>query len=340
MDNLFKIRTLTAAVNAMPAPAMVVYNRLFRQRAHLVPSSRMAVDIRAGSERILQSIAVDADAAVTTKTNRRVITLEAPRLAEKRTISAASMEDIRKLGDQVRVESLADRIREELQDMRNETDRTMEFWAANAIKGKIYDADLTKVLVDYNLPSSHDITLSGTGDELYWDNASSDPSAALRDLKLLIEDDCGTTITGWLAFLGSGVMNALLGHQKIRELLAQERGRAVAESGRVERLSEVDLVEYNGSFIDSSGTRRRFIERNEIVLIGLCPDLVDCPFAPVVNTKAPGGVGNVDENGRGVMFFAFSWDKDDGSARWIQVETRPLPVLQRPGAVVRATVIG
>ena len=336
MDNLLKIRVLTAAVNAMQSPGMVIYNRLFRPREHLVPSSLMALDIRAGSEKILKSISVSAEAVVTEKTNRKVITMKAPRLAEKRAISAADLEDIRKLGDQIRTESLSDRIRQELQDMRNEIDRTMEFWAAGAVKGKIYDADLETVLVDYGLDTDHDITLSGTD---LWTNASSKPVQRIRDFKKVIEDDAGTNITGWLGFCGSGVMDALLDHTKVRELLVFSKGKAMAEQGRVETLSEVELVEYNGSFLDDNGVRRRFVNEDELVLIGLCQDLVDAPFAPVVDFKAPGGVGNVDENGRGVLFFSKSWETEDASARWIKVETRPLPVLQRPGAVVRATVI-
>ena len=337
MDNLFKIRVLTAAVNAMKAPGMVIYDRLFRPREHLVPSSLMALDIRAGSEKILKVISPKAPATVTEKTNHKVITMQAPRLAQKRAISASDLDDIRKLGDQIRTEALSDRIRQELEDMNNEVNRTLEFWAAGAIKGKIYDADLSTVLVDYALAAdTHDLTLTGTD---LWTNASSKPVEKLRSFKKTIEDDAGTTITGWLAFCGSGVMDALLGHTKVRELLVYNRGQAMAEQGRVETLAEVELVEYNGSFLDDSGVRRRFVDEGEMVLLGLCQDLVDTPYAPVVDFKAAGGVGNVDETGRGVMFFSKSWETEDPSVRWIKVESRPLPVLQRPGAVVRATVV-
>jgi hypothetical protein len=56
----------------------------------------------------------------------------------------------------------------------------------------------------------------------------------------------------------------------------------------------------------------------------------------VIDEEAPQGVGNV---GPGEMFFSKSWTEKDPSGRWIKVESRPLPVLQRPGAIVYAKVV-
>ena len=42
MDDLFKIRVLVTAINAMMAPAMRVYNRIFRAKEHMEPSDRLA----------------------------------------------------------------------------------------------------------------------------------------------------------------------------------------------------------------------------------------------------------------------------------------------------------
>jgi len=74
-------------------------------------------------------------------------------------------------------------------------------------------------------------------------------------------------------------------------------------------------------------------------LIGFCADLVDVPYAPIVDDDAPGGVGNIDAKGSGVLYFSKAWPEKDPSGRWIKAETRPLPVLQRPGAVIYAKVV-
>ncbi|MBU2548346.1 MAG: major capsid protein [Proteobacteria bacterium] len=336
MDDLFKMRVLTAAVNEMQNPALRVFNRVFRGREHLEPSDRLAFDVISGNETLLGTISVAAPASVTEKTGRRTITMTAPRLAHKRLIHTAELNALRAYGVPAQVEMMKTRIAREQLDMRNMIDRTLEYWACSALKGIIYDADLSTQLVDYHVAGSHKPTLTGTD---LWTDAESDPIGRIRTWKRLIEDDAGASITGWTAFLGSSVMDALLTHDSVREVLRYDRGSQMAETGRIQRLAEVELSEYNGSFLDSGGVRRRFIDEDAFLLIGHCQDLVDVPFAPVVDDEAPGGVGNLTADGGGALYFSKSWQEKDPSGRWIKVEARPLPVLQRPGAVVYAKAV-
>jgi len=336
MDDLFKIRILTTAVNAIKAPAMKVYNRIFRGKEHMEPSDRLAFEIISGSEGILKNISIYAPASVTDKTGRKTVTMQAPRIAEKRFIATAELNALRAYGKQVGTEMMKDRIARELKDMRGVSDRTLEFWAVNALKGQILDADLTTVLVDYNMDPSHKPTLTALD---LWTDAASDPINKIREFKRLIEDDSAAAITGWVAFLGYEVMDALLKHAGVKDFLKYDKGSQLAENGRIARLAEVELEEYNGSFLDDAASRHRFINSDEFMLVGTCDELVDVPYAPVVDDDAPGGVGNIGANGQGVLYFSKSWKKQDPSGRWVKVETRPLPVLQRPGAVVDATVV-
>jgi len=336
MDNLFRTRVLTSAVNEMQAPEARVFNRLFAPKANMQISDRLAFDIITGSQQILPNLAVNAEATVTNKVGRKTVTVTAPRLSSKRYISAAELNAVRAYGSQMTTEMLKDRIAREQFDMVGEHGRTKEFWAVNALKGKIYDSDMTTVLVDYNADPGHSITLTLTD---LWTDAASDPANKIREWKKIIEDDSNANITGWLAYCGSGAMDALLSNVKVRELLKYDKGAQIAETGRIQKLVEVELDEYLGSYQDSSGTRQRFIADDELLLIGLCNDLIDCPYAPVVDLDAPKGVGNITAAGKPVSAFSKSWKTEEPSGRWIKVETRPLPVLQRPGAVIRATVV-
>jgi len=336
MDNLFKTRVLTGAVNEMQTKEARVFNRLFRPYQNMQTSDRLAFDIITGSQRILPNLAPNAMATVTDKTGRKTVTLEAPRLSSKRHISAAELNAVRAYGAQMATEMLKDRVAREQFDMVAEHDRTLEFWAVNALKGKIYDSDLTTILVDYNVDASHDITLTSTA---LWTDTASDPINKMRLWKQIIEDDSNAAITSWLAYCGSEVMDALLANADIRELLKYDQGAKIAESGRIQKVSEIELDEYQGSYIDNAGTRKRFIESDEFLLVGLCQDLTNCPYGPVVDLDAPKGVGNITAGGKPVPAFSKSWKTEEPSGRWIKVETRPLPVLQRPGAVIRATVV-
>jgi len=336
MDDLFKIRVLTAAVNAMKAPTMKVYNRIFRGKEHMDVSDRLAFDIITGSQKILKNISIYAPATVTDKTGRKTVTITAPRLASKRFIHTAELNALRAYGQQIRVEMMKTRIAREQKDMRNEHDRTLEFWACNALKGIIYDSDLSTVLVDYNVDSSH--TPTESGDDL-WTDSACNPINQIRKYKRLIKDDSNAAISEWISFVGYEAMDALLTNTKVLDLLKYAKGRKIAEEEDVARLAKTEINEYDGSFIDDEGDRQRFIGKEYFMLIGMCEDLVDVPYAPVVDDDAPGGVGNIDAGGNGVMFFSKSWKKQDPSGRWIKTEARPLPVLQRPGAVVYAKVV-
>ncbi len=335
MDELFRPTVLTASVNEMKNPQMIIYNRLFRGKERFQPTDRLAFDVISGSESILRNIAVYAPAEVSDKTTRKVVTVKAPRIATKRFIHTAELNGLRALGEKLGFELMKQRIAREQKDMRSMVDRTIEYWSANALKGKILDADYSTVLVDYNLPSSHKLTLSGTD---FWSDESSDPLSDIRAFKRTIEEDSGATITEWIAFLGYKVMDALLNHAKVRDFLKYDKGSQIAENGRIQRLGEVEFIEYNASFIDAGGNKRRFIEPEEFLLVGVCDDVVSVPFAPIVDKRAPGGVGNTI-SGKPVMYFSKSWDEEDPDGKWIKVESRPLPVLQRPGAVVDAIVV-
>jgi len=336
MDDLFKIRVLTTSVNAMKAPVMKVYNRIFRGKEHMEVSDRLAFEIITGSQRVLKNISIYAPATVTDKTGRKVVTLTAPRLATKRFIHTAELNALRAYGKQIGVEMMKTRIAREQKDMRNEHDRTLEFWACNALKGIIYDSDLTTELVNYNVDSSH--TPEESGDDL-WTATACNPINQIRKYKRLIQDDSNAAISQWVSFVGYEAMDALLTNTKVLDLLKYAKGRKIAEEEDVARLAKTEINEYDGSFIDDEGSRQRFIGKEYFMLIGMCDDLVDVPYAPVVDDDAPGGVGNIDANGNGVMFFSKSWKKQDPSGRWIKTEARPLPVLQRPGAVVYAKVV-
>jgi hypothetical protein len=338
MDQLFQIRTLTTAVNALRAPGMRIFQRHFADKIHLGPSDLLQFDVISGSEGVLPAITIHAPATVGTKTDRKTITMAAPRIAEKRLIHTSEMNALRAYGQQIEVELIKNRINRELTDMRNVSDRTLEFWAAYAIRGKIYDADLATVLLDYQFKVTHTPTL--TGNDLWTStHADSNPIADIRAWKRLIEDDSNHAVTRWTAWVGSNVMDALPVHAKVIELLKNQAGLQLAETGRIARLAEVDMFEYNGSFVDSGGTRRYFVPPNAFILVGEGDDVFDCPYAPIVDSQAPGGVGNVNPDGSGSLFYAKSWIVEDPDGRWIKVETRPLPAVQRPDAIVVATPI-
>lgn len=338
MDNLFKSRVLTASVNEMRTDVkMLIYDRFFRGKERMSDSSLLAFDIIFGSEKLLPNISVSAEATVTTQTGRRTVTMKAPRLASKRFIEAAYFDSIRGYGQQVKTEMVKDKIAREQADMKGEHDRTLEYWAASAMKGVILDSDLTTELVNYNVDPTHKPVLAGAA---LWTDSASDPIQDISNWKQLIEDDAQTGIDGWVAYCGKGAMDAMVKNERVLAMLAETSKDKIARmTGQIDMLDGVEIIKYTGSFIHTDGTRKRFIDDNQFLLIGVCNNMTDTPYAPIVDMNIQGGIGNVNSAGRGLMFFSKSWEKNDPSGRWIKNEARPLPVLKRPGAIVDAQVI-
>lgn len=337
-NELFNTKTLTSAVNEMREPGNAVFRRHFARYAHAQKDSRLQFDIITGSEKILKTISIYAPAVVTEKTGRKTVTMEAPRLSHKRFIHTAEMESLRGYGEELGLELLARRVTRELMDMRNMSDRTLEFWAANALRGKIYDSDHTTVLLDFGLPANHEVTLATK-----WDATDSDPLKDIRDWKRIIKEDLGTAINGWTLWVGYEAMDALLTNATIRELIKYTTGSNFVSTYDISQLAQVEVVEYDASYVDDSSVRQYFIPPKMAILVAEADDVFDCPFAPIVDSAAPNGVGNVflDANGslQELLYFSKSWQTEDPDGRWIKVETRPLPVLKRPDAVVAATVL-
>jgi len=328
-DTIFQSRTLTAAVNKMRPVRTPVLDKVFARKKRS-PTSALMWDIKSSDEQLLANIAVSAPATVTNKTGRKTVTCKAPRYSEKRFISAGELDDMRGFGKAVEPELLKERVADEQFDMRTDVDRTREFQAVKAISGKVVDKD-GNTIVDYNLPAEQKPVLSGTA---LWTDAASDPMKDIRAWKKYIADRM--SVSGWVAFCGSGVMDAMLNNTKLLELLKYTAGKQLADEGRIARLGGMEIEEYFGTYRDDAGARQDMIPGNVFVLVGLAPDATAELYAPVVDLRATTGVG------KGVkprLFFSKSWEVEDPSGRWVKVEARPLPVLFRPECVVYAQVV-
>ncbi len=329
MDELFTIRALTRAVNQLKAPLRRVLDTVFARKRREI-TDQFQIDIVAGSETILPNLAVDAPAVVGTRTTEKTFTVAAPRLAEKRFLPAAYLNSLRAMGQAMATQTLAEKLNRELTDMRNKIDRTREHYAAGCLAGKILDAD-GSTLVDWNLPAEHLVTLEA-GD--LWSAEGGDPLTDIRTWKRMIEDAAGNVVNRWVAFCGYEAMDALI--LKAKDYLVYTAGRQLAEEGRIARLAEVDILEYNGSYLDSAGVRQRFVAEDHFKLVGLTSEDFEEYFAPVVDLDAPGGVGAGQPAD---LFFSKSWRKKDASGVWIKVEARPLPVVHDTRCFIDADVV-
>ena len=330
MDKIFSVTALTLAVNLMRPAKTTVLDKVFgRKKPQL--TDQFAWDIKVNSERLMKNIRVSDEANVSNGVGRKNVSCTAPRFSDKRLIPASDLNAMRAFGSAQNTQLLTERVGDEQFDMRQNVDITREFMAVKALSGQVVD-ESGAVIVDYNFPAEQKPVLAGAA---LWTDAASDPVKNLRTWKKQCAQAAGL-VTGFYAICGSAVMDALLDNTKALELMKYTAGKQIAEEGRISRLAGVEIEEYIGSYLDASGVRHDFIADDAFILVAVGPDTAAELYAPVVDLKAPTGVGS---GKKANVFFSKSWEVEDPSGRWIKVESRPLPVIFRPQAIVFATVI-
>ena len=330
MDSIFLTRVLMGVINKLkPAPTLILDTVFATKKRSL--SSLFSWDILTSSERILKSIKVSSPASMADTQGGTRISCDAPRFAEKRLITAGEMTSMRAFGTTAGMELLQEKVGENLKDIRRKIDITREFMAAKALSGQIID-ESGSVLVDFNFAAAQKPTLTGTA---LWTDAASDPVANIRAWQKQVGQALGN-VQKWVAFCGTDAMDALLNNQNVRELLKYTQGNDVAEKGRIANLAGVEIIEYFGSYIDENGARQDLIPVDRFITVAITGDQAMEIYAPVVDFDSESGVGMGKP---GEVFFAKAWDSKDPSGKWLKGESRPLPVLTRPEAVVYAKVV-
>ncbi len=330
MADNFTARMLTLTVNKMKPVKTPVLDKVFAKKKRQL-TGIFAWDVKTATNNLMASIATSAEATVRGGIGKVEVTCSAPRYATKELISANDLADMRKFGSVTETELLKERVAEEQADMKANTDLTREFQAVKALSGVVVDKN-GKQLVNFNVPAEMKPVLSGTA---LWADDASDPIKNLRAWKKLITQKSGGIVSEFVAYCGSGAMDALLNNPNILEKLKFYLGQQLAEEGRVARLAKVSIEEYDGTYTDDNGVMHDMIPEDVFVLVGIVSDGAAELFAPVIDLDAPGGVGKGKEAD---IFFSKMWDEKDPSGKWIKVESRPLPVLTRLIAVW-ATVI-
>ena len=356
MESAFHLQNLITIVNGIPVSInSVVLNAIFGRRFR--PDNDMHdtyYEMRTGTEGISDPIEPEEPARTKTLTTRVKKYLSIPRLAETFQISPAQLKNLRAMGTDMGLETANGMIMTEMQDLRNKFDRTLEFWAVSALKGSVTKSDGT-VIIDYSLPTSHRITLTGTAQ---WDADEADIPESIRTYQRLVEDDLPASGSGmYEAYCGWGVMNSILKNPKIRELLRYSRGAQIVEGrlggelgrgpdgqatpARRSRAIVVEntlIEEYNGFYRNAAGTKRRFVKPSDFHMVQNDPQWFGQIWAPNFDLDDPMGVGSQNP-GAAQPWFSKSWRVPNPSGQHVLIEGNMVPVVISPEAIIHLTPI-
>ncbi|MBF0517992.1 MAG: major capsid protein, partial [Nitrospirae bacterium] len=220
------------------------------------------------------------------------------------------------------------RIALEQQNLKDLITRRTEYMACKALSGGItVIQENISFNVDFLMPNANKPTLTGTDK---WTDAGSNPLKNIRAWKKLINQQTG--LNADIAICGSQTVDALLENQRIQTLLWNRRievgDLAITTSNFIGTLGGIKVYEYSAMYDDDSGTPQSLIPDNAFVLVSRQGRF----------TTHYGAILDLQSAVLG-QYFSKMWEEDDPSVYWLLAESRPLPTVHQPEAVVFATVL-
>ena len=234
----------------------------------------------------------------------------------------------------------ARRVGEDMIEMSDMIDRLEEYQCAQLIQHGQYNivGDGISEIIDFGLPPTHQITLTGTS---RWSQAQSVPMNNLRAWRRLVIQDSGQTPTD--LFVASDVVDAIYENaqvQKHMDVWRMNMGsiNPVVDYGAQDSgvtflgyLAEVGLNiwSYDEFYIDpADGVEKTMIESGKVAL--LCRNMR--------SGRHYGAIRDLKAN-FAVPRFPKSWEEEDPSVRWLMVQSAPMMALHQTQSLLVADVL-
>lgn len=337
MFDELKWRSMTAAINQIPAKPSFLQDMIFKTRNSNM-SDTVDVDVIIGGKALVPFVTPIEGGIVVDKLRREMRTVKTPRIRPKKPFNAPELLQTRDVGagfygtagdiSKYRQKKLA----LELEDLKNRIGLTTEWMSSEALKGTLtVSQDNLAFQVDYLIPNAHKPDISA---QTYKWNGTPDILGNIDEWANLIINAIG--IGPDMAICGKNVVNALRKDEAVLKLLDNNRVQAGSLGWKVTsnymgNLNGIDLYRYGTTYQKSDGSTGNFVDDDAFILIATSAKFT-IEFGSIMDLEAEAAV--VGE------FFSKSWLEKDPSVLWILAESRPLPVPWQPEAIVNATVTG
>lgn len=209
----------------------------------------------------------------------------------------------------------------EIEEGRNSIYRRTETMATEAVTSGVVTVvgDGVDDVVDFQMPAANLKTLTGTD---LWTDAGSDPIANLRAWKREVMKISG--VMPDRAVFGASVVDAFMANSAVQTYLDNRRidlgavkpenlGNGAAFIAEIEGL---DIYSYDAYYTDDNGDTQEIFPVDK-VLLGSTMAKTVLNFGAIKDFKAGTFVGET---------FAKSWEQEDPSARFVLLQSAPLPV--------------
>ena len=345
MISMFDKRTMIAALESMP-PKRTFLKDLFFNNVITSETDKIDVDIYKGNQKMAAFVSPKVGSITVKKEGWKTETYTPPLIGLDDITTA---EDIltRSMGENVYSQKSPDERAAEilLRDMaRLDTmiEIREEWMCAKALFTGAVDVSGEGVSqnIDFGMSNSHKVTL-GTG--VKWTDTGINPLTDIATWKTLIAKD--SFLSADIVIMGAGAAKAFINNAEVQKNLdirnidlgvirPQELPSGAKYIGS-DRLNGVDYYTYEGYYVDpTTGVQTPFVPNGAVLLAS----------KSARTSMMYGAVTIADENTKALLTYAMSrvpdsWVSKKPAARFIQLNSRPLPVPHDIDGFVVATVI-
>jgi hypothetical protein len=325
--DLFTTRAMIAALDERRAVRNFLTSRFFG-RVENHTTLEVDIDIRRNKRRLAPFVNPLSEGKLMEHQGFGTMAIRPPYIKPKMVTTAADLYKramgVNVYGAQSPAAVAAAKLAEELDTMDSAIDRRIEWMAAKAL----FTGSVTVVgeglnaVIDFQRNSTHNIALSGTD---LWSNSASTPIEDLRAWKSVVSASSGVVPT--MAIFASDVVDAFLRHADVRAVLnllnnttiaMRMDTEALAEQGvtYVGRVEQLDIFQYDEVFLnDTTGLEEPLVPAGSVLLGSGAVD-ARLHYGAILDLSGLNAVGR----------FPKSWVTEDPSARWVMVQSAPLPV--------------
>ncbi len=338
MIDIYSTRAMLRSLRERKPPKRFLTNMFF-STTDVSTTEYVDIDILKGKRRMAPFVTPIAEGKLVEHERWQTRSYKPPYIKPKMVSKAADLLK-RAMGEPINAENLqakaAMKLVEELDDLRSQVDRRIEWMSAQALNtGQIQvQGEGVNEVIDFQRPAALSVVLSGT--DLWSDYSTpSTPVDDVRTWRRLIAQESGLSAN--TVVMAADVVDAWLNHPTVKDRLNSRRNIAaevVMEevpdgATHLGRVDGVDYFAYDEWYEDDTGTEQPMVP-NGRVWMGARNARTSVLYGAILDFEALGFSGPI---------FPKSWLEKDPSVRYVMLQSAPLVAIHQTGGFLDATVL-
>lgn len=321
----FSVVQLTQAINVLPNKySRVTDLGLFSDKPQT--NTSVVIEMNNGVLTLVPTTAWGGVAPKSSSGKRNIRTFTIPHMPLEDTVLASEVIGVRQFGTLNVTETVASRVNEKLQTMKNKIDQTLEYRKMGALKGLVLDANGTDVIYDYFA----EFGVTKKVIDFKFSVTTTDIRAACMSVLRHIEDNLqGELSSGVRALVSPEWLDAFTSHATVKAAYSNWSAAQNALGGDLRKgftYGGITFEEYRGQvggtkFVDASTGQAFPTGTSETFINPLAP----ADFIETVNTLA-------------LPYYARQQNKDFNRGIDLHVQANQLPLVARPATIVQLTM--